>query len=150
MFFSALSALDWTPVFNHQKLILVVGTKSEQGISLLKNFEGSKIEVFRVKAQSAHDEHYFDTVEAVVKQNRQRDEVNTNTLEKFAHLWLSNSLRNLENISTLEGIKKYFKNIPLLHVLANLTLFNEFIGIICIFLMFLVVFDVTYHLFCRI
>lgn len=106
-FFSALEALDWSEVFAHEKLILALGATAEDAVSLINGFKAEEIQVFKVKSQTAHAEAYFSTIEAKIEQTKQKEEINTNTLEKFATLWTSNSFRNLEYMDSLSGVKKY-------------------------------------------
>ena len=106
-FFSALEALDWSEVFAHEKLILALGATAEDAVSLINGFKAEELQVFKVKSQTAHAEAYFSTIEAKIEQTKQKEEINTNTLEKFATLWTSNSFRNLEYMDSLSGVKKY-------------------------------------------
>ena len=114
-FFSVLEVLDWTPVFNHEKLILALGCPLENLISLLE--DGSKINVgtsglsdsfiFDIPSFTAHASDYFDGVRQLVKRNQRKNEINAATLKKFGKLWVKNSLRNLAELSKREGIKGF-------------------------------------------
>lgn len=106
-FFSALNAVDWTPVFSHKKLILAIGAPLERIADILGSFPPEKLHIFKNKAHTAHDEDYFNAAEQIIIKNKSKEEVNANTLEKFARLWLSNSCRNLDRMKTLDGIARY-------------------------------------------
>lgn len=106
-FFSALEALDWTEIFAHEKLILALGASVDDAASLINGFKSDQIQVFKVKSQTAHAESYFAAIESKIEQTKQKEEINTNTLEKFASLWTSNSFRNLDYMDSLSGVKKY-------------------------------------------
>ncbi|MDO5774487.1 MAG: DUF115 domain-containing protein [Spirochaetales bacterium] len=106
-FFSALSAIDWSPVFEHKKLIFIIGASLEQTSVLISNCSYSKTHIFKTKSHTAHNQEYFDSVENIIFQNKQKEEVNTNTLEKFSRLWLSNSCKNLDYIEKLDGVNKF-------------------------------------------
>lgn len=106
-FFSALNAVDWAPVFSHKKIILAVGAPLERIEDILGAFPSEKIHIFKNKAHCSHDEDYFNAAEQILLKNRNKEEVNKNTLEKFAQLWLSNSCRNLDRMKNLDGISKY-------------------------------------------
>ena len=107
-FLQALSVLDWTPVISHPEVIFAIGTDEETAASLIRKFSQDKILFFSVPSQTSHAKEYFSTVMELCKKNRQKEEVNTNTLEKFAHLWLSNSCKNLSKMGELGGVKKFF------------------------------------------
>lgn len=106
-FFSALNAIDWSPVFEHKKLIFIIGASLEQTAALISNCSYSKTHIFKTKSHTAHNQEYFDSVENIIFQNKQKEEVNTNTLEKFSRLWLSNSCKNLGYIEKLDGVNKF-------------------------------------------
>ncbi len=121
-FFSALNAIDWSDFFKHKKIILALGIPLNEATSILKNCSSEKTQVFRSTSQSLHDEKYFDSIENLIKQLKEKDEINTNTLEKFANLWLSNSCRNLSYIETLDGVNKFkdtAKNLPFVILAAG-------------------------------
>lgn len=121
-FFLALNSLDWTSIFAHRKLILAIGITEEQAAPFLSGFKSDEIIIFRTKALTSHCPEYFDAIENCVKRNSQKEEINTNTLEKFADLWLSNSCRNIDMIQALDGIDKFSglgRNIPFVILAAG-------------------------------
>lgn len=121
-FFTALRASDWTPVFSHPKLILILEATENEAASVLNGLKADKTLIIKTKSQTAHNEEYFQNLESAIKKNIQKEEINTNTLEKFAKLWLSNSCRNIDFISTLDGVKKYeglAKDLPFLILAAG-------------------------------
>ncbi len=114
-FFQALSVLDWSDVIRHPEVIFAIGTDEETAASLIRKFQQDKIIFFSVPGQIAHAKEYFSVVTDLCKRNRQKEEVNTNTLEKFAHLWLSNSCKNLPKMGELGGVSRFFdaaQNLP--------------------------------------
>ena len=106
-FFSALKAIDWSPVFFFFLLIFIIGASVEQNAALISNCSYSKTHIFKNKSHTAHNQEYFDSVENIIFQNKQKEEVNTNTREKFSRLWLSNSCKNLDYIEKLDGVNKF-------------------------------------------
>lgn len=106
-FFSALNALDWTEIFLHEKLILAVGASAEDLAGIISSYRAEKIFVFKTKAQISHAEEFFSSVEKIISQNKSREEINENTLEKFSVLWLNNSCRNLDEMKNRGGVKKF-------------------------------------------
>ncbi len=103
-FFAAMSVLDWTPVFENEKLIIAVGAPAESVLPLLE--DSSRVNIgetgvsdayfFDIPAFTAHAAPYFDTVRSIVKRNQRKNEINAATLKKFGKLWCRNSLKNLE------------------------------------------------------
>lgn len=121
-FFSALDALDWTPVLTHKKIVMILEATENEAASLISRLKTETTKVFKTKAQTAHDEAYFQSIERTLAQNSQKEEINTNTLEKFARLWLNNSCRNLDYLNLFDGIKKYSglgKDIPFVILAAG-------------------------------
>lgn len=121
-FFSAIEVLDWSDVFKHAKIILLLGASEEEVCSILGKCKSESTAVYRTKAQCAHNESYFQAVENALRQNSQKEEINTNTLEKFARLWLNNSCRNLDYLQFLDGVNKYSglgKEIPFVILAAG-------------------------------
>lgn len=104
---TAFATVDWEPILSHPKVIFAVGTDPATAMNLANNF-GSKIKYFSSAPQTAHNQNYFDEVKALGIRSKQKDEINTNTLEKFSHLWLKNSCKNLQFLDTQDGVKKFF------------------------------------------
>ncbi len=121
-FFTALSCLDWSDVFLHEKLVVALDTPLDVLEGMFSSIRADKTFVFRNKSHSAYDDGYFSSVEKIILKSRRKDDVNTNTLEKFSKLWLSNSCRNLNYLGSLQGIQKYFcrgKNLPFTVIAAG-------------------------------
>lgn len=102
-FFASMSLLDWTPVFEIEKLAIVVGAPAESILPLLE--DGSRVNIgetgvsdayfFDLPAFTAHAAPYFDTLRSIIKRNQRKNEINAATLKKFGRLWCRNSLKNL-------------------------------------------------------
>ena len=106
--FAAFSTLDWECVFRHRDVIFAIGADPSTAASLATGFGTSRLRFFSTPSQTAHDRTYFDQVKSLCARSRQKDEINTNTLEKFSHLWLRNSCRNLHFLDEKDGVLKYF------------------------------------------
>lgn len=105
--FAAFRAADWQDILRHPQLVFAVQAPLDSTIALLSQYRSSSICVFAVPAWQAHAKEFFEKVGGALVRSRQKDEINTNTLEKFAHLWLSNSCRNLHQLGTLDGVSKF-------------------------------------------
>ena len=111
-FYAAMSVLDWTPVFEIEKLIIVAGAPADSVLPLLE--DSSQVNIgktgvsdayfFDIPAFTAHAAEYFDTVRAIIKRNQRKNEINAATLKKFGRLWCQNSLKNIRRLEECAGI----------------------------------------------
>jgi hypothetical protein len=116
-FFASMTLLDWTPVFELEKLVLAVGAPAEAVLPLLEDSKQVNIGetgvsdavFFDIPAFTFHAASYFDAIRSIVKRNQRKNEINAATLRKFGKLWCRNSLNNLTeygkcgNVSCLEN-----------------------------------------------
>ncbi|MBP5695288.1 MAG: motility associated factor glycosyltransferase family protein [Treponema sp.] len=105
--FAAMNTLDFSKVFSHPKLIFVTKADPQTAISVLANYKAERVKIFSSKAHTAHDSPFAEEFLELFKRSLQKDEINTNTLEKFSRLWMKNSLANLPYLSKCDGVKKY-------------------------------------------
>ncbi|MCR5764296.1 MAG: DUF115 domain-containing protein [Treponema sp.] len=106
-FIQALDVMDWTPVFNHEKLTVAVNAPIDVIKTIISQYKSSETYVFITPSQTAHCKNYAEEIKSILKKNEQKDNINTNTLEKFSHLWLNNSCRNLKFLQALDGVQKF-------------------------------------------
>ncbi len=108
-FFAALACLDFEEILKIEKLFFIIGADAQQAAALVENAGGfENAQVFLTNAQAFHAEKYFENFFALEKQNAQKSQVNTNTLERFGMLWLKNSARNLQEMRQLCGANIFF------------------------------------------
>ncbi len=105
--FQAFSVLDWTAVFEHKNLIVAIKTPLDITQSILSQYKTNSLYILSIPSQTAHCKDYAENVKGIIKKNEQKENINTNTLEKFSHLWMNNSCRNLKKLATLDGIQKF-------------------------------------------
>lgn len=105
--FAALNTLDFTKVFSHPNLIFVTKTNASTAVSVLANYKAERIKIYSSKAHTAHDPSFANEFLELFKRSLQKDEINTNTLEKFSRLWMKNSMANLPYLAKCDGVKKY-------------------------------------------
>lgn len=105
----AFSFLDWTAFFEVPSIILLVQTPQETVIQVLGRLGLSNILHIKVNAWQNHNSPYYKDIETLIERNLQKENINLNTLEKFGKLWLKNSIKNIDNFFSLNGIKS-FKN----------------------------------------
>lgn len=111
-FFAAMSVLDWTPVFEVEKLVLLVGAPAEAILPLLE--DSTRVNIgdtgvsdsyfFDIPAFTAHAAAYFDSVRSIIKRNQRKNEINAATLKKFGRLWCRNSIKNVSQLQELSGL----------------------------------------------
>lgn len=114
-FFAALTVLDWTPVFNVEKLILAIGAPAESVLPLIDSSDSVNIGntgvsdawYFSIPTFTAHNQPYFDTVKKIIQRNIRKNDINKATLKKFGKLWVNNSVKNLSKMLELNSICDY-------------------------------------------
>ena len=108
-FFAALASLDFSEVFKIPKLFFAVGASCQQAASLVQCAGGfEKAKIFSQKSQTAGVQEWFDGFFKLAKEQLDKAQVNTNTLEKFGRLWLKNGARNLGQMQSLGGAAAFF------------------------------------------
>lgn len=110
-FFAALCVLDWTPVFETEKLVIALSCPLDQIIPLCNSFpvsgENCRIEYSLNPAFIKHDEEYFGLAKKLLDRNISKDQINRNTLKKFGKLWERNAKRNASFAKECAGVEKY-------------------------------------------
>ena len=106
--FASWCCLDWTPVFDHEKCVIITDTSPEQIIALLENLKAiESTKIVTQNSQTKHQEQWFKNFFTLLERNKQKQNINENTLKKFSGLWLKNSAKNLQYFSSLSGINLY-------------------------------------------
>lgn len=116
-FFASLSLLDWTPVFQIQKLILAINCPTESIISLLEDTshicignEGVSNAFFLdIPAFTIHSKNYFDTIKTIIQRNKSKNEINAATYKKFSNRWIQNSKKNLQYIQNCRTVNQFLE-----------------------------------------
>ncbi|MCR4821890.1 MAG: DUF115 domain-containing protein [Treponema sp.] len=112
-FFTALSLLDWTPVFKVQKCILALGAGLDSVVALLEEAGGfNHIALSESPAQTGHSSDYFQALHSLIERNKRKAQINASTLEKFSSLWLKNTCRNISFLNELQGINIFKDSCP--------------------------------------
>lgn len=123
-FFAALNSIDFSVLFKHEKLILLLNADISVLPAMVESAGGFfHTAVIENRAQTNHAKEYFSLLNNLIERNRQKEKINTATLEKFSKLWLKNSCRNLKNFALLDGVNIYKdkcpQNLPCLLVSAG-------------------------------
>ncbi len=107
---------------SHPGLILIIGTPPREVISLLEKLELTDISVYQSPSLTAPNQGWFSDFEAMRKRNKEKKEINANTLKRFGDLWLKNMCRNLGQMRDRRGIgafKDAFRDVPALVLAAG-------------------------------
>ena len=99
----------------HKNCVLLIGASTHTVWSVIGKLGLDDRTFCQLKSQQAHDENYFLSLNELLERNRNKDEINERTLERFGTLWLKNMCRNLSNVKELEGInslKGVFAGLP--------------------------------------
>ena len=121
-FFTTLENVSWKDIFNHKKISLVTGADEEAAKKIIIQHNVDDIYFFKNKNIMHHAEKYFLNLTSLLEKAEDVQNVNNSTLEKFASLWMRNSLKNLRTYLKSDGVKKYFslaQNIPLVILAAG-------------------------------
>lgn len=110
--FAAFSTLDWEPVLEHKEIIFAVNADVQTASALIRPHNSSELVVYSNAAWTMHDKDYFEELRSAISRDSHKNQVNTNTLEKFSRLWLRNSCKNLPYLASLGGVKDYFGIAP--------------------------------------
>lgn len=106
--FTAFFYVDWECVLLHNSVIFAIDATRDEAFQLLAQYKASSLHIFSSKAELLANNDYFAALEEKIRNNAQKEEINTNTQEKFAHLWLTNTCKNLSLLPALDGVQKYF------------------------------------------
>ena len=125
IFMLCLAARDLERLLSHRKLLFIVGTQACEVTALLEKTKLDELPVYTNSAITAPNSAWFAEFEALKKRNKEKKEINFNTLKRFGNLWLRNMCKNLEKMRDLGGIKGFaerFSDIPVLILAAGPTL----------------------------
>ena len=121
-FLAALLFLDFTALFQHQKLVLAISCTPEQAITLINQNGVEQSRFLCVKSQAHHNEAYFSAVQSLVERNRAKEQINCATLKKFEKRWTQNCKKNAPLVRTLQPVNAYkdtLKGLPFLLLAAG-------------------------------
>lgn len=122
LFLLALAARPLNVLFSHPELVLVIGTHPRELLTLLDTMELSDIPVYESPAIMAPNQKWYDELSSLRKRNKEKKEINANTLKRFGDLWLRNMGKNLTEMRDRKGIAQFegiFPDIPILILAAG-------------------------------
>ena len=104
---ASFAVLDWSVFFKMQKCSIITDCDPGTVIQFIEKDGINDCQFFFQKAQTQHARQWFDTLNTLIERNKSKHDINSNTLEKFANLWLKNSCKNLQYFPKLDGINIY-------------------------------------------
>lgn len=105
-FFGALCILDWTCVFEIEKLVIALSCPIDQIIPLCEK-DSTKIDYVLNPAFIKHDEEYFISVKKLLDRNIRKNQINENTKRKFGKLWERNARMNAKYAELCDGVETF-------------------------------------------
>jgi len=122
LFALCLASRPLDRLFAHGNLICVIGMPAMEVINLLDRMGLAELPTYRNPAIVAPNQAWFDELDALARRNREKREINANTLRRFGPLWLRNMCRNLGELRRLEGINRFagtFADVPVVVLAAG-------------------------------
>jgi len=102
-FFTALSCVDWSPVFSLKNVVIALASGADLVVSLIEKLGGlEKFAIVSNPAQTQHAAAYFSALNSQIERNRDKDKINKATLERFSKIWQRNISRNIKSIEYIE------------------------------------------------
>lgn len=90
-FFTALSAIDWSPVFNMRDVTFAIATGADVVVSLLERAGGLlSVALFQNQAHTMHASAYYCALSSQIERNRDKERINAATFRRFSALWKKN------------------------------------------------------------
>ncbi|MEL3911661.1 motility associated factor glycosyltransferase family protein [Treponema pedis] len=109
LFLLFLASRPLTSFFNHKKLILLIGAYPNEVVNFFENYSNSLTPIFMQSSVMEVNSSWFSELEILQKRNKQKNELNKNTLKKFGKLWAKNFFKNLPQLEKCINVSE-FKN----------------------------------------
>ena len=114
---ASFCVLDWEKVFMIDQLIFAVGCPVNQLLPLLENQQEiglnngglSDAYIFTLKPFTQHNQPYFNAITELIERNKQKNDINSATAEKFLKLWINNSVKNIARLKNCSTVNEYLK-----------------------------------------
>lgn len=103
-FLLALRHLDWSEILQHPNLICLIQASTKDVVAVEEKIGIDNCHFISLQNLKAHNSSYFSALEELTKRNKEKKQINENTLEKFSKLWLKNTWKNKDFCGKLSGI----------------------------------------------
>ncbi|TVQ39920.1 MAG: DUF115 domain-containing protein [Spirochaetaceae bacterium] len=119
---AALEARDARPLLSEGRLHFLVGQHPDALAVILRRYEHHRCSTIRLRSVYERNRDYYRSLDAVQEQFAGRREINTNTLRRFAGVWIRNLSRNVPLLTGAAGVESAagrFEGIPALLLAAG-------------------------------
>lgn len=117
-----LKARPLADLLLHHKLIFLPGISPHEVVTTLESLHLLDLSLYQNPSCTIHNPQWFEEFATLIERNKQKTEINSNTLRRFGDLWLKNLSKNLCYMRDKKGIalfKDMFSNIPALLIAAG-------------------------------
>ncbi len=104
---SAMSVIDFSPVFSLPELIICPGAQTPAIIALLEQQGIESCAFLNKSSLQTHAPHFFESLWNLIQRNKEKNAINRRTLKKFSGLWFRNMCRNTAQLALCEGITRF-------------------------------------------
>jgi hypothetical protein len=106
LFLLFLAARPLDTLFDHENLAFLVGTTAPETCAFLERLSLHDLPVYENPAITGANKRWFAEFAQLRARNREKREINANTLRRFGGLWLSNMCKNLGEMRSRDGIQR--------------------------------------------
>lgn len=107
LFLLFLASRPLDTLFAHARLAFLVGTTATEACAFLERLDFQDLPVYENPAITGANKAWFAEFAELRARNREKREINANTLRRFGGLWLSNMCKNLGEMRARDGIDRY-------------------------------------------
>jgi len=107
VFISALASRPLDRLFDHPNLVIAVGIPAHEAALVAERIGHPEIHVHESPALMSVNKPWWEEFRTLASRNREKREINANTLRKFGGLWLRNMCRNLKELGSRPGIAPF-------------------------------------------
>lgn len=110
-FLSALGFVDWSQIFSHKALAILLAPTVDECIAVLLSHDLSSAFIAKNSAQMSHADSFFSSLLLKIDFHIKKEKINKATAKRFAPLWHKNCLLNapaIKKLGTIEAMRGAF------------------------------------------
>jgi hypothetical protein len=107
VFYLCLASRPLDALFSHARLFVMAGTQAREVTGFLGEMSFDELPVYENAALGVPAKAWFEEFALLRKRNREKREINANTLRKFGFLWMRNMCANLAELRDRDGIGRF-------------------------------------------
>lgn len=104
---SALASRPLDLLLSHPALVIAAALPANEAATLPEKIGHPEIPIHESPPLMSINEPWWDEFRTLTARNREKREINANTLRKFGSLWLRNMCRNLNELRSRPGIGRF-------------------------------------------